>query len=197
MNRKNVFAILFLIFDGCDCMTPFYLTAPQASAAAVSIDERKPHRFTGEEDDRLIATVEELGEGNWGKVARRFLRRSRSQLKQRWDRVLNPKINRDPWTAEEDADIFRYYETLGCEWTEIARLMGTNRTDAQVRYRFSVLNKRATTAAAIAETAVEIEGIDELEFATAGAFDGDHTNCEDCFWEEWDRENVEATQEDW
>jgi hypothetical protein len=62
--------------------------------------------------------------------------RNRAQCAQRWNRGLNPRIDRDSWKAEDEArliSILRDYRTVG--WPAVARQMG-DRSDVQCRYHF-------------------------------------------------------------
>jgi hypothetical protein len=54
---------------------------------------------------------------------------------------LNPGLNVDPWTELEDISLKRAYETLGPRWVSMVALF-PNRTDAMLKNRFQVLQRR-------------------------------------------------------
>lgn len=57
-------------------------------------------RWTKEEDERLKQLVEQVGEKDWQRVSGYFVDRNDVQCQQRWDKVVNPKLVKGPWTKE-------------------------------------------------------------------------------------------------
>ncbi|KAH0575596.1 Myb-like DNA-binding domain-containing protein [Spironucleus salmonicida] len=98
-------------------------------------------KWTQVEDNMLIILVDQHGPKKWKWIAEEISVRTHSQLRQpdavsqRWSRVVNPGINKDKWSLDEDNALIRAVKASGPrQWKEIAeRLPG--RTDIQVRYR--------------------------------------------------------------
>jgi hypothetical protein len=57
-------------------------------------------RWTKEEDDKLKLLVDNYGEHEWHRIASSFVDRSDIQCQQRWDKVVNPKLIKGPWTKQ-------------------------------------------------------------------------------------------------
>ncbi|KAJ0108721.1 hypothetical protein J7T55_011211 [Diaporthe amygdali] len=91
-----------------------------------------------EEDERLIASVQEWGT-NWTKVAREVGSRSADQCSSHWSHVLDPNINYCDWTEEEDADLLHEVLTYGTKWAQIASCHNPARTTLALKNRYSTL----------------------------------------------------------
>ncbi|KAK8882418.1 hypothetical protein M9Y10_045060 [Tritrichomonas musculus] len=101
---------------------------------------RRRHRsppWSTEEDERLIAGIFHFGFSDWQKVSTFVGKgRTRTQCGQRWLRCLDPNMNKEKWTPEEDATLKKLVELYGVHsWARIAKELG-NRTDVQCRYRY-------------------------------------------------------------
>ncbi|OHT14338.1 Myb-like DNA-binding domain containing protein [Tritrichomonas foetus] len=103
---------------------------------------KKTRSWSNGEDNRLMMGVHKYGLDNWNLVAQ-FVGngRSRSQCSQRWIRVLDPKICKNHWTAEEEAQLMELVTQYGEKsWMRVANCLG-NRSDVQCRYRYQMLKK--------------------------------------------------------
>jgi hypothetical protein len=110
---------------------------PSSPAAFAVRDDRKKHPWSQLEDQRLIAGIHRFGVHNWGQIAS-FVgnNRTRAQTSQRWQRGLDPRICRDPWTKELDEKLVNLVDEYGVKsWIKVAKALG-NRSDVQCRYRY-------------------------------------------------------------
>lgn len=57
-------------------------------------------KWTKEEDNKLKAMVDSYGDHEWPTIAAHFVDRSDIQCQQRWDKVVNPKLVKGPWTRQ-------------------------------------------------------------------------------------------------
>ncbi|KAG6542223.1 hypothetical protein Mapa_016351 [Marchantia paleacea] len=98
--------------------------------------------WTPEEDAKLRAAVEELGESDWSLVAACLEGRNNSQCLMRWYKVLHPrKQKKGRWSVEEDKRLNWAVSLHGArKWKQIANHV-PGRTDIQCRERWcNVLN---------------------------------------------------------
>ncbi|CAI2386005.1 unnamed protein product [Moneuplotes crassus] len=62
-------------------------------------------------------------------------KRSSKQCRERWHNHLDPKINKEPITLDEERKIFEYHLEIGNKWAKIANILG-GRTDNMVKNHF-------------------------------------------------------------
>ncbi|RYE83243.1 MAG: hypothetical protein EOO65_04285 [Methanosarcinales archaeon] len=89
------------------------------------------------EDKTLKKAVEELGGGQWERIALEFFagRHTHVQCQVRWNKVIKPGLVKGPWKAEEDQIILRCLSEGITKWSEIAeRIPG--RIGKQCRERY-------------------------------------------------------------
>ena len=103
---------------------------------------RKTRSWNTHEDHRLLYAVHLYGLENWTQVAQ-FVGggRTRSMCSQRWIRVLDPRISKTQWTADEEQKLVKLVSIYGEKsWMRVATELG-NRSDVQCRYRYMQLQK--------------------------------------------------------
>jgi hypothetical protein len=62
---------------------------------------------------------------------------------QRWNRVLDPKIDKANWSFEEEQRLIALVGLYGSRaWSKISQELG-HRSDVQCRFRWHFLNKKA------------------------------------------------------
>ena len=77
--------------------------------------------WTAYEDDLLRQQVQKYGLKNWVLVSRALPGRIGKQCRERWHKVLDPRIERRDWTLEEDIAIVTLRYKYGKRWARIAR----------------------------------------------------------------------------
>ncbi|KAK3498571.1 hypothetical protein B0T13DRAFT_448299 [Neurospora crassa] len=105
--------------------------------------------WTREEDQRLRKAVDSHGP-HWSKVAQVVGSRNGDQCWKRWYDCLDPKIDRSPWTPEEDILLLQIVSQRGRNWTEIVNTHFPNRTSLAAKNRYSILRRRQKSASSSA-----------------------------------------------
>jgi hypothetical protein len=82
--------------------------------------------WTVAEDASLVLLMNE-GLESWGEIAKRLGTRCQKQCRERWSNHLDPSVDKNDFTAEEDATILELQTRIGNKWSEIARQL-LNRT---------------------------------------------------------------------
>jgi hypothetical protein len=89
----------------------------------------------------IIAFVASEGPKKWGRLAALLPGRLGKQCRERWLNHLDPGVNREPWTAGEDAVLMDLHERFGNGWTKIAESL-PGRTANAIKNRWNSTVRR-------------------------------------------------------
>ena len=107
---------------------PSLVNDPEGQVSALSAVVHKKttgtkiiKKWTNEEDGALKQMVTEHGTKCWSLIASKLGEHSRTgkQCRERWHNQLDPLINKDTWTPEEEALLVEAQSRLGNCWAEI------------------------------------------------------------------------------
>ncbi|KDP31274.1 hypothetical protein JCGZ_11650 [Jatropha curcas] len=103
----------------------------------------KKGAWTADEDHKLIAYIQEHGEGGWRTLPQKAgLQRCGKSCRLRWANYLRPDIRRGKFSTEEEQKIIQLHASLGNRWSAIARHL-PKRTDNGIKnYWNTHLKKR-------------------------------------------------------
>ncbi|KAF8390153.1 hypothetical protein HHK36_024675 [Tetracentron sinense] len=101
--------------------------------------------WTPEEDQKLLAYIEEHGHGSWRALpAKAGLQRCGKSCRLRWTNYLRPDIKRGKFSLQEEQTIIQFHALLGNRWSAIATHL-PKRTDNEIKnYWNTHLKKRLT-----------------------------------------------------
>ena len=103
--------------------------------------KRKRKTFTPFEDMMLMKAVQTYGIYQWENVALMVPCRNARQCRDRWCNFLDPSLNHNSWTEEEDTKLWQLFLKFGNKWVRIAKQF-PNRTDGMIKNRWKVLNRQ-------------------------------------------------------
>lgn len=100
--------------------------------------KKKRVRWTQQEDDKLRRAVAIHNGKNWKKIAETAFNNEKTDVQclHRWQKVLDPKLVKGPWTKEEDAKVVALVKEYGAKrWSDIAKRL-PGRIGKQCRERW-------------------------------------------------------------
>jgi Myb-like DNA-binding protein FlbD len=100
--------------------------------------------WEGKEDMLLLELYAAYG-SNWTRIAGGMGIRSAKQCRERYTQHLKPGLNRTPISEEEGRQIMRMVAEYGQRWAQIARNLGTNRSDNQIKNWWNGAKRKETS----------------------------------------------------
>ncbi|KAF4348425.1 hypothetical protein F8388_015736 [Cannabis sativa] len=88
--------------------------------------------WSKEEDDVIVELVKQYGPKKWSTIANHLPGRIGKQCRERWHNHLNPAINKEAWTQEEELALIRAHQVYGNKWAELTKFL-PGRTDNSIK----------------------------------------------------------------
>ncbi|XP_057466669.1 transcription factor MYB3R-1-like isoform X1 [Actinidia eriantha] len=88
--------------------------------------------WSKEEDEVIIELVKTYGPKKWSTIAQHLPGRIGKQCRERWHNHLNPNINKEAWTQEEELALIQAHQIYGNKWAELTKFL-PGRTDNAIK----------------------------------------------------------------
>ncbi|KAK4490928.1 hypothetical protein RD792_001647 [Penstemon davidsonii] len=88
--------------------------------------------WSKEEDEIIIELVNKYGPKKWSTIAQHLPGRIGKQCRERWHNHLNPNINKEAWTQDEELALIRAHQIYGNKWAELTKFL-PGRTDNSIK----------------------------------------------------------------
>lgn len=94
--------------------------------------------FSIDEDRKLLKLVHLFGTEQWNCVASGIPNRTARQCRDRYKHYLDPNVNHNPWSLEENELLLKKVDELGKRWKVISQFF-KNRTDVHIKNHYKTL----------------------------------------------------------
>lgn len=98
-------------------------------------------KWTEQEDELLRSVVAKKGSHDWKMIASFVPGRSGKQCRERWLFSLDPTINKEPWTDDEDDKLIDLQQKYGNKWSKFVDHFA-GRSASSIKNRYSLLSRR-------------------------------------------------------
>ncbi|KAJ1262186.1 hypothetical protein BS78_09G088500 [Paspalum vaginatum] len=85
----------------------------------------------------------------------------------RWHNHLNPGINKDAWTQEEEIRLIHAHQTYGNKWAELTKFL-PGRTDNAIKNHWHSSVKKKVDSYRASGLLAQFQGLTHVEYTTAG-----------------------------
>jgi hypothetical protein len=141
---------------------PLNFPAFNRASSMPALTPRRKMKWNDREDQLLSSNVLKHGRSDWTLVAAFLPGRTGKQCRERWTNQLDPSLNRDKWTPEEDQMLLRQQQAHGNCWARITAAL-PGRSPTALKNRWCWLTKRARAGARPGASPAQEPPVDPFE----------------------------------
>ncbi|XP_062181633.1 transcription factor MYB3R-4-like [Phragmites australis] len=130
--------------------------------------------WSKEEDEIIIQMVNKLGPKKWSTIAQALPGRIGKQCRERWHNHLNPGINKEAWTQEEEIRLIHAHQTYGNKWAELTKFL-PGRTDNAIKNHWHSSVKKKVDSYRASGLLAQFQGLTPVEYP-AGSLNVDSSS---------------------
>ncbi|KAK9075615.1 hypothetical protein SSX86_003941 [Deinandra increscens subsp. villosa] len=101
--------------------------------------------WSKEEDEVIVRLVEQYGAKKWSTIAQHLPGRIGKQCRERWHNHLNPNINKEAWSQEEEIALIHAHQIYGNKWAELTKFLPGRSDNAIKNHWNSSVKKKLDT----------------------------------------------------
>ncbi|XXG63615.1 hypothetical protein AAC387_Pa05g1758 [Persea americana] len=118
--------------------------------------------WSKEEDDLMIELVGKYGPKKWSTIAQALPGRIGKQCRERWHNHLNPSINKEAWTQEEELALIHAHQIYGNKWAELTKFL-PGRTDNAIKNHWNSSVKKKLDSYLASGLLEQFQGLPHVE----------------------------------
>ncbi|CBI20887.3 unnamed protein product, partial [Vitis vinifera] len=119
--------------------------------------------WSKEEDEVIIELVNKYGAKKWSTIAQHLPGRIGKQCRERWHNHLNPAINKEAWTQEEELALVRAHQIYGNKWAELTKFL-PGRTDNAIKNHWNSSVKKKLDSYIASGLLAQFQGLPLRQF---------------------------------
>lgn len=118
--------------------------------------------WSKEEDDIIVEMVNKYGPKKWSTIAQALPGRIGKQCRERWHNHLNPAINKEAWTQEEEIALIHAHQIYGNKWAELTKFL-PGRTDNAIKNHWNSSVKKKLDSYRASGLLAQFQGLPSVD----------------------------------
>ncbi|KAL9250466.1 Transcription factor MYB3R-1-like protein [Drosera capensis] len=136
------------------CHCPLKYQIEKSFLSKIRTDDRR----STNEDEGIIQLVGTYGPKKWSTIAQHLPGRIGKQCRERWHNHLNPSVNKEAWTQEEELMLIQGHQVHGNKWAELAKLL-PGRSDNAIKNHWNSSVKKKLNSYIVSGSLAEFKGL--------------------------------------
>ncbi|XP_020088078.1 myb-related protein 3R-1-like isoform X3 [Ananas comosus] len=118
--------------------------------------------WSKQEDEIIIQMVKKYGPKKWSTISQALPGRIGKQCRERWHNHLNPAINKEAWTQDEEIALIHAHQIYGNKWAELTKFL-PGRTDNAIKNHWNSSVKKKLDSYSASGLLSQFQGLSHIE----------------------------------